>query len=329
MRAGIFLSLFLGLGVMIALIVSEGAATIGGLLSQAGWVLLLLIPLQSLPLLLYAVSWRALIVGRARLPVLFMIACVRQAINRLLPVANVGGEIAGIRILVRQGMDGATAAASIIVELMLSLVSQYLFLALGVMLLVSRIEDAHVIRVLMLGLAACFPVLALMVIILRHGKIFMRIERLAARFFSRWLNDQRGFDHGTRLEAGIEKIFAVRTRPVRAIAWNFAGLIVGCSETWFALRWLGHPVSIVEAVVLESLTQAAKSLLFMVPAGLGVQEAGLIATGHWLGIGPDVALALSLAKRMRELLLGVPVLVAWQLHEGRHLAPRVRNPGGG
>jgi len=32
-----------------------------------------------------------------------------------------------------------------------------------------------------------------------------------------------------------------------------------------------------------------------------------------LGIGPETALALSLAKRVRELLLGIPGLIAWQL----------------
>jgi uncharacterized membrane protein YbhN (UPF0104 family) len=92
---------------------------------------------------------------------------------------------------------------------------------------------------------------------------------------------------------------------------------VGCAETWFALRWLGHPVNFADAIVLESLTQAARSVFFLVPAGLGVQEAGLIGLGHLIGFGPDVALALSLAKRLREVLLGLPTLVVWQVLEWR------------
>jgi len=71
---------------------------------------------------------------------------------------------------------------------------------------------------------------------------------------------------------------------------------------------------------LESLAQAAKSLFFMVPAALGVQEAGLIGAGHLFGLGADVALALSLAKRMREIVFGLPALVAWQWIEGRRIA---------
>jgi len=37
----------------------------------------------------------------------------------------------------------------------------------------------------------------------------------------------------------------------------------------------------------------------------------LIGVGLLLGLGPDVALALSLAKRMREVLFGLPSLLAW------------------
>jgi hypothetical protein len=33
---------------------------------------------------------------------------------------------------------------------------------------------------------------------------------------------------------------------------------------------------------------------------------------------PETALALSLVKRVRELLLGVPGLIVWQIAEGRH-----------
>jgi hypothetical protein len=55
----------------------------------------------------------------------------------------------------------------------------------------------------------------------------------------------------------------------------------------------------------------------MVPNALGVQEGGLVLLGGMFGIGPDAALALSLVKRGRDLVIGVPALLAWQLVEGR------------
>jgi hypothetical protein len=166
-----------------------------------------------------------------------------------------------------------------------------------------------------------------MIMILRRGQVFHRIEHMAERLFGRWLDSQRGLDHGARLDAKIQETFASRTRIFGALGWQFAGFVVGCSETWFALRWLGHPVSVADAIVLESLTQAAKSLLFMVPAALGVQEAGLIGAGFLLGLSSDVALALSLAKRMREVLFGLPALAAWQWMEGRAALLHIRGRG--
>jgi hypothetical protein len=53
-----------------------------------------------------------------------------------------------------------------------------------------------------------------------------------------------------------------------------------------------------------------------VPAGVGVQEAGLVLFGHLLGISGELALAVSMAKRVREVLCGLPPLISWQWLEG-------------
>jgi putative membrane protein len=323
-KIGVQISLALGLGVVIALIAIEGAGAIASLLVGAGWRLVLLVPLQTLPLLFDVLGWRSVILARVRLPVLFLIACIRQAINRLLPVANVGGEIVGIRLLAQQGVDGTSAGASVVVELMLSLFAQYVFVAIGVICLFSRTGNLRAVRALGIGLAAILPALVLMIVIVRNGRVFHRVEQLAKRLLRPWLDDPRGFDHGARVDAVVRETFGARIRLSRALGWQIAGLIGGCSETWFALRWLGHPVGFSDALVLESLTQAAKSVFFMVPSALGVQEAGLIGAGLLLGLGSDVALALSLAKRMREVLFGLPSLLAWQWIEGRKIFLHVR-----
>ncbi|HEY3655180.1 MAG TPA: hypothetical protein VGL34_09320 [Steroidobacteraceae bacterium] len=52
MKHGVRIALALGLVVMIALIAREGVGTITTLLSRAGWILILLVPLQAFPLLL-------------------------------------------------------------------------------------------------------------------------------------------------------------------------------------------------------------------------------------------------------------------------------------
>jgi putative membrane protein len=306
----------LGLAVMVLLVIREGAQSIMSLLGHAGWPLLLLVPLHAGPLLLDVMGWRALIPGRSRIRVLFLIASIREAINRLLPVANVGGELVGINLLARQGIGGTTAATSVIVETLLILVAQYLFLTLGVACLLHITGSIKATGALLVAVAGGLPVILLLMWLLRSGAFFKAIDRLASRMLGS--NDKTSgvLSKLAHLDIAIRELTTAHGRLARAIAWQLAGLISGCSETWLALRWLGHPLSLAAALALESLTIAARSLVFVAPAGLGVQEAGLIGVGHVLGLGSDVAIALSLAKRMREILFGLPALAAWQWTTG-------------
>lgn len=320
MKTGMHIALTLGICVMIALIAREGAGTIAVLLSAAGWPLLLLVPLQALPLLLDVFGWRVLIGKRVRLPVLFVIAAIRQAINRLLPVANVGGDIVGIRLLTYKGLDGPFAAASVVVELVIALAAQFSFAIMGSACVLMRFHDARLMNGLTLGCAVSLSALTLIALALRSGRIFFHIEQIAARLLSRWFHGIAALNQGAALDARIRELFVCRRRLLGSFGWQLAGLVAGSSETWLALRLLGHPLSVTAAIALESLIQAAKSLFFIVPAGIGIQEAGLIGIGRWFGLDAELALTLSLVKRMREIVFGLPALAIWQWIEGRRLA---------
>jgi uncharacterized membrane protein YbhN (UPF0104 family) len=89
------------------------------------------------------------------------------------------------------------------------------------------------------------------------------------------------------------------------------------AEVWLALLLMGHPVSFQQALVLLSLGHAIRSAAFLIPSGLGAQEAGFMVLGAMYGLPPGVGLALSLAIRLREVVLGVPALVVWPFLEGR------------
>ncbi len=306
------IALALGLVVVAALVTREGGLSILSLLKQAGWMLLLLVPLHVPPLLLDVMGWRVLILGRVRVLDLFLIAAIREAINRLLPVANIGGELAGIHLLTRQGIDGTTAAGSVIVEMLLMLVTQYLFLILGVACLLNVTGNLHAIGGFLTILAGGLPLVLFLIWSLRGGALFRALKRLAPRVLGSGDDGSGLMGKMAQVDTAIRDLTAARGRLARAIGWQLAGLISGCAETWLALRWLGHPASLAAALVLESLTLAARSLVFVAPAGLGVQEAGLMGIGHVLGMSSDVAIALSLAKRMRELVFGLPALAAWR-----------------
>lgn len=306
-----------GLGVVFTLVARTGGQTLIRELSRAGWLLLLLVPLHILPLILDVLGWRVLITEASRLRELLLIAAIREAINRLLPVANIGGEFIGVRLLIRHGTSSGVAAASVIVETMLTLVSQSLFAAIGLVCLAGLTAKLQLTTSLLLGFSLGLPALAAVIALIASGSILSELDRLAARVFTAIAPGMPRIMLRALLEASIRQLVRSPSRLMRASAWQLSGLLAACLETWLVLRWLGHPVGFAAAVALESLMQAARSVLFIVPSGLGVQELGLIGLSHVLGIGVDVALALSLAKRVREVLFGLPALAMWHWVEER------------
>ncbi len=335
MKLVIRIALVLGLAVMIVLVVRDGGSNILTLLTSAGWVLLLLVPLHALPLVLDVLGWRMLIKRVARapaVPTLFWIATVREAVDRLLPVANIGGEIVGIRLLSAEGIASTAAAATVVIELLLTLVSQYLFITLGIVLALRSTHSSQPLGGLVLGLGCGLALIGLLAALLRYGSVFERLELL----FQRIVRMSRGVlpkgmaaadapvagGSWKHLDATIRKLYSARARLAITVFWQLCGLVSGTFETWLALRWLGHPIDFDDSLSLEALTQAVRQFIFLVPAGLGVQEAGMVGLGAVLGLTPEVAITLSLVKRMREILFGVPALVSWQWAEGWRGLPR-------
>ncbi len=104
MKYVVYVAGLLGLAAAIVLVTHQNWSAIENAFDHAGWALLWLLPFHALPLLLDVFGWRALLAPcdpqrRVGMPFLFWVATVREACNRLLPVANVGGEIVGIRLV--------------------------------------------------------------------------------------------------------------------------------------------------------------------------------------------------------------------------------------
>ena len=72
-----------------------------------------------------------------------------------------------------------------------------------------------------------------------------------------------------------------------------------------------------DAIVIEALIQAISSAAFVVPGALGVQEGGFLLIGAALGIDGTTALALAAARRLRDVIVFFPGLIAWQWAETR------------
>jgi uncharacterized membrane protein YbhN (UPF0104 family) len=119
-------------------------------------------------------------------------------------------------------------------------------------------------------------------------------------------------------------IYARKSNLLASGILHLAGWLAGVGEVLIILSCMGHPVSVGEAPVIESLVQFVRGAAFAIPGALGAQEAGLVMLCGMFGIPPDQAFALSLIKRAADLVVGLPGLVALQVLEGKRLSAIIR-----
>jgi putative membrane protein len=320
MRIAAYIGGLLGLALLVALVIRSDLSAMLHALDSGGLQLLWLVPYRALFFALYAVGWLALLGPydprrRAGVGYLFWVTAVREAVDRLLPVASVGGGVVGVRLLRWRGLATVPVSATVIVEMVTTLITVYLFTGLGLLLLVEFDATGRDYQRLLLAFTLTLPVPVATVLLLRFGSAFGRLQK----FLRPMVGESMTSEQAESLDHELRACLRRGRRWLASGALQFAALISGCFEIWFALRLFGHPVSWATALVLESMTQAVRHLAFVVPAGLGVQEAGLVIFGHAFGISGELALAVSMAKRIREVLCGLPALISWQWSESRRI----------
>jgi hypothetical protein len=119
------------------------------------------------------------------------------------------------------------------------------------------------------------------------------------------------------LQGELTKLHNSPKRLLSCTALHLLCWVLVGGETWLLCALLGAPIGLGAAVVIDALISGLRSAAFMVPQALGVQEGGYMLLGALFGLSPEIALALSLVRRARDLLIGAPVLTIWQITEGR------------
>jgi putative membrane protein len=247
-------------------------------------------------------------------PMTFVLArWVRDGVNELASFLPLAGEMAGARVLVCNGVRPAAAGALTVVDVTAEVLAQFLFSLAGVTLWLVRHPIGEVVHWAMLGIGLSIPVLAAFVLVQRSS-VMRFLETLPSRLLPKvWQAPQA--ENG--IHAGITALWADHTRVLRAVFLHLAAWTVSAGEGWLALTLLGHPLALADVLAMECIIFAIRSAAFFIPGGLGIQEGGYLLLGAALGLPPEVALAVSLLKRGRAIILGIPALAIWQWQEGK------------
>lgn len=222
-----------------------------------------------------------------------------------------GGEPLQVALLEKEhGVARETAVAAVTLDKLLELLVNFLFLALGVGLVLQQGFLGEVVG----WETAVFPLMLLLAIILflaaTWGGLYpvTRLLRLLARL-PFW--GDRAYRAAALLQASEDEATRFCRRAPRAIllallisllSW---GLMV--AEYALMLRFLGAQLT--AAQTLAMLTAMRLAYLLPLPGGLGALEASQVFMLHILGFSPAVALGASLLIRARDVLLSLAGIV--------------------
>ncbi len=314
------LALALGLALGGLLLARVGIDRVFELFAHARWFLAAVLPLHFVQIVLTAVAWRSVSrPGAPRLRSFVVARWLREGVNSLLPVLPVAGLVASIRVLARSGLVLPRAVAATITDTAVELVTQIPFTLLGLALLVAE-RGAGALSVWMGGAVLALCVMAAFLLPAQRLGLARVAERSARRLG--WAGRIDGLD------ATLASIQQDRRRLGAAAVCHLLAWLLGGLEVWLALGALGHPIRPGPALVIESLGYAIRGAAFLVPGAFGVQEGGFILMCGLFGVPPALGLALSLVKRLRDLLFGAPSLALWARMERRGgVAMRVASGG--
>lgn len=323
----------IGIGLAVWLVAANDVDAVTAAFARVGWGgLAAVVGVRIVIVALCGLGWARLLRGLTDVPVgiFLVLRWVREAINVLLPVASVGGDVLGGRLVTFWGVTGGLAAAGILVDMLIQAATQAVFALVGVALL-SRLtapEAASLAAWSGRAVVISAVLLAAFFAVQRLG-FARRIEAGLVALMRRWPG--QGAGPSTATKAGVQDALdAVWRRPRRVAEGtllHLAAWFAGVFEILIALRAMGYDAGFAEAAIIESLSQALRSAAFPVPSGLGVQEGSFVVLGALFGIDPGAALALSLVKRVPDIVLGLPGIAAWQWIEARRAAGRPLGSG--
>jgi len=310
---------FAGAALFTALLIREGAAKVLDAFVTPEWVIAGIVAYHSIPIFLDAAAWWVLFPASERpsLRQLLWMRWIGESISTLVPSAAIGGDIVRARLAAIHGASLPIAAGTVIVDITLGVFVQAGFTLLGLMLLVHATGQTSFVGPTLFGTLVALLAFGGFYFAQRWG-MFGFVGRLISRLASSsdW---QSLVQRGDTLDQTVRSLYTRHRSIMACCAWTIISLIVASGEIWIALLAMDLPPSFINALILQSMVFTIRSAAFAVPGGLGVQEGGYVLVGSLLGIPGDAAFALSLITRLRELGLGIPGLIFWQLVEGRRL----------
>ena len=323
------LAALLGVALLVYLVERAGP---GRLLENArtiGWGIVLVIALAGLVHVIKTWAWRLTLPGQAH-KVSFSrtlgLRLASEAIGQFGLIGQMFGD--GLRVsLLGSGVPVASGISSVTLD-------RGLFIATGALVTIAGLLAATVVVSLsgVLRLYAWVFVIVLLgllasvVIAFRKGwPLVSGTARAAGRvpWFREWLKSKESV-----IESAEHQLLKFHREAPRAfwasLLLNILCHMLAIAEVYLILRFLGARVSLVGALILESMTKLINVIGAVNPGNLGTYEGGNMAIGKLVGLTATEGLTLGLCRRFRAIFWAIlgGICLAWFSRSDRRAGER-------
>lgn len=324
MRATLLKPVFLfvgGAAVLSYLVGRTGTATIGEYLNNLGIALVVPLFLVGVQHCLRAFAWR-FPVRAMDLPLkyldLWRARLGAEALGYLSFTGAIGAQTSKVLLLCK-GISARAGAATVAVDAAASGIAGVLFVGTA--------------------LLTCQPILGLPSLFAAIGGVFLGIGAGAWLLAGIWASQRRHHvelpdmaeEPTLKLEAARDSMRLIRVGLVRLhgipfammIIIHFAGHLALAAATWSILPMLGINGNTILGLWFETGAKLGNTLGVLVPARLGVFEAGLAASANILDLNPAAGIAIGLVRRVIDtfwVAVGLSLTTLWPINLSRHVS---------
>ena len=241
----------------------------------------------------------------------FIITWVSQASGKFFPTGTVTGEFIRVYLGTKKGLSFHESSSTVFADLVIATFSLFLISSFSFLVVLSN-------NVIFFQNDNSFYIVISLLILL-SGCVFFYffIKRRLLKFFLNLKNPlnfklkRNNIKLLLKIDYSLFKISSNKLNIFKATITRLLGWISGALEIYVFLMIINVEVSFVDVILIEAFTGLIRSVVFFIPAGLGVQELAFVIIGSHVGLSESVSFSMAIGRRIREIGVGLPAILTW------------------
>ena len=241
----------------------------------------------------------------------FIITWVSQASGKFFPTGTVTGEFIRVYLGTKKGLSFHESSSTVFADLVIATFSLFLIASLSFLIVLSN-------NVIFFQNDNSFYIVISLLILL-SGCVFFYffIKRRLLKFFLNLKNPlnfklkRNNIKLLLKIDYSLFKISSNKLNIFKATITRLLGWISGALEIYVFLMIINVEVSFVDVILIEAFTGLIRSVVFFIPAGLGIQELAFVIIGSHVGLSDSVSFSMAIGRRIREIGVGLPAILTW------------------